>query len=247
MRTSSDTSGTASGTASGTVPDGTAPALSKSQQAYRFLQHRILTQEYSPGYRLVLNKIADELGMSVVPVREAVRRLEAENLVTFERNVGAHVKMVDDAQYRHSMQALGVLEGAATALSARHLTTDDIGNARRLNDQMIRCLEQFDPHTFTALNQRFHTVLFSRCRNPRMLELVHGEWARLGQLRESTFAFVPGRAHESVQEHEDILRLIEDRAPLSEIEKAVRRHRCATLESYLVHEHPEEARDLPDW
>lgn len=241
------TSGRTSGLASGTRPEGTAPALSKSQQAYRFLRQRIVTQEYSPGYRLVLNKIADELGMSVVPVREAVRRLEAENLVTFERNVGAHVTMVDDSQYRHSMQTLSVLEGAATALSARHLTGEDIAGARRVNEQMIRSLEQFDPHTFTALNQQFHTMLFSRCPNPRALELVHGEWARLGQLRDSTFTFVPGRAHESVQEHEDILQLIEDQAPLSAIERAVRRHRCATLEAYLLHQHPEETRDLPSW
>jgi len=73
-----------------------------------------------------------------------------------------------------------------------------------------------------------------------MVTLVESEWARLGHLRASTFSFVPGRAHESVQEHENIVRLIEIGAPLGEIEKVARRHRSATLDAYLVHEHPDD-------
>ena len=102
---------------------------SKSQQAYQWIKERIARQEFTPGYRLVLGAIAKELDMSVVPVREAIRQLEAEGLVTFERNVGAQVSMVDDSQYRYSMQALSILEGAATALAARRLTADDIAAA----------------------------------------------------------------------------------------------------------------------
>ena len=80
---------------------------------------------------------------------------------------------------------------------------------------------------------------------PRMLDLVHAEWGRLGHLRDSTFSFVPGRAQESVREHENILVLIETGAPLGEIEKAARRHRSATLDAYMIHEHPDEALGLP--
>ncbi len=220
-------------------------ALSKSQQAYRWVKERIANQEFTPGYRLVLGSIAGELDMSVVPVREAIRQLEAEGLVTFERNVGARVSMVDDSQYRHSMQALSILEGTATALAARRLTADDLRAARRINELMIETLEHFDPRAFTALNQEFHVTLYSKCANPRMLELVNAEWGRLGHLRDSTFSFVPGRAQESVREHENIVQLIETGAPLGEIEKAARRHRAATLDAYMIHEHPDEALGLP--
>uniref|UniRef100_UPI0028A1BA3E GntR family transcriptional regulator n=1 Tax=Kocuria sp. TaxID=1871328 RepID=UPI0028A1BA3E len=92
--------------------------LGKAQYAYEWIKVQILEQAFTPGYRLVLANIAQTLGMSVVPVREAIRRLEAEGLVTFERNVGARVSMVDGEQYRYSMEALGILEGAATAQSA---------------------------------------------------------------------------------------------------------------------------------
>lgn len=222
-----------------------AESLSKSQRAYHWIKERIALQEFTPGYRLVLGTIAGELDMSVVPVREAIRQLEAEGLVMFERNVGARVSMVDDTQYRFSMQALSILEGAATALSARALNADDVRRARSVNELMIETLDHFDPRAFTALNQEFHAILFERCANPRMLELVRSEWARLGHLRDSTFSFVPGRAAESVREHENILRLIENSAPLGEIEKASRRHRSATLDAYMIHEHPDEALGLP--
>ncbi len=221
------------------------PSRSKSQIAYHWIKERIARQEYTPGYRLVLSTIAKSLDMSVVPVREAIRQLEAEGLVTFETNVGAQVSMVDDSQYRESMQALSILEGAATALAARRLSEDDLRKARDINERMIESLGHFDPGLFTALNQEFHATLFSKCTNPRMVTLVEAEWARLGHLRASTFSFVPGRAQESVREHENIVRLIEIGAPLGEIEKVARRHRAATLDAYLVHEHPDETLGLP--
>lgn len=219
--------------------------LSKSQQAYGWIRDRIVNQQYTAGYRLVLGSIAGELDMSVVPVREAIRQLEAEGLVMFERNVGARVAMVDDAQYRFSMQTLSILEGAATALAARSLTESDIRDARAINQRMIETLADFDPHRFTALNHEFHSTLFAKSANPRILDLVNAEWGRLGHLRDSTFSFVPGRAQESVQEHEGILQLIEASAPLGEIEKAARRHRAATLDAYMIHEHPDEDLGLP--
>lgn len=218
---------------------------SKSQRAYHWIKDRIANQDFTPGYRLVLGTIANELDMSVVPVREAIRQLEAEGLVTFERNVGAHVSMVDDSQYRFSMQTLSVLEGAATALASRNLTEDDVRRARAVNELMVETLDHFDPRSFTALNQEFHALLFAKCANTRLLDLVDNEWARLGHLRDSTFSFVPGRAAESVREHENILQLIEKGAPLGNIEQAARRHRSATLDAFLIHEHPDEALGLP--
>ena len=115
----------------------TATSQSKSQRAYHWIKGRIANQDFTPGYRLVLGSIAKDLDMSVVPVREAIRQLEAEGLVTFERNVGARVSMIDDSQYRHSMETLAILEGAATALAARHLTADDVRHARELNHRLV--------------------------------------------------------------------------------------------------------------
>ena len=209
-------------------------AGSKSQQAYEAVKARIVEGTYSPGYRLVLGTIAKDLGVSVVPVREAIRRLEAEGLVTFERNVGATVAGIDPTEYLYTMQTLSIVEGAATALSAPLIDTVAIARARAVNEEMRDCLNHFDPVRFTRLNQDFHSILFEHCPNPHILDLVHRGWNRLAALRSSTFRFVPGRAHESVNEHEALLQLIESGATADEIEKAARLHRSATLDAYLA-------------
>jgi DNA-binding GntR family transcriptional regulator len=211
-------------------------ATGKSQLAYQSIKQRISDGTFSPGYRLVLGRLAEELGVSVVPVREAVRMLEAEGLVTFERNVGAQVAMLDPGEYRTTMQTLSLVEGYATASSAPFMTSDDIARARAVNDRMAASLSHFDPVEFTRLNLEFHGVLFEHCPNPHILELVQRGWARMRALRESTFSFVPGRAQGSVDEHSRLLDLIEGGASPLDIELAARNHRLATLDAFLAHQ-----------
>lgn len=207
---------------------------SKSEQAYQAVKARIVEGTYTPGYRLVLGSIAKDLGFSVVPVREAIRRLEAEGLVTFERNVGATVAGIDPTEYLYTMQTLSIVEGAATALSAPLIDPAAVARARAVNEEMRTCLDHFDPVRFTQLNQDFHSVLFEHCPNPHILDLVHRGWNRLAAIRSSTFRFVPGRARDSVDEHENLLKLIENGADAEQIEKAARLHRSATLDAYLA-------------
>ncbi|HEY5320636.1 MAG TPA: GntR family transcriptional regulator [Galbitalea sp.] len=213
-----------------------ATTLSKSQRSYQWIRARIADGSYTPGYRLVLGQIARELDVSAVPVREAIRMLEAEGLVTFERNVGAQVAMIEETEYLYTMQTLSLVEGAATALSMPHILAEDIARAREVNAEMVQCLQDFHPHRFTELNLEFHSILFERCPNPHLLDLVHRGWGRLNALRDSTFSFVPGRAEESVGEHEQLLALIESAADPLEVELAARAHRTGTLDAFLAYQ-----------
>lgn len=216
--------------------------VSKSQLAYQWIRERITNGTFSPGYRLVLTSLAIDLSMSVVPIREAIRELTAEGLVTFERNVGARVAMVDAWQYRDAMQVIGIIESAATALAAPHLTAEDVSRARHLNEMMRASLGDLDSRLFSALNAEFHHTLYAKCPNERLLEIVEVEWARLRHLRDSIFTFVPGRAPSSVREHDALVDLIERGRPVEEIEQAVRVHRTTSLDAFLTqrpaHSHP---------
>lgn len=216
----------------------TAADPSKSARAYEWLRERISSHDYAPGYRLVIAPIAEALEMSAVPVREAIRRLEAEGLVTFEHNVGARVTLVDEQEYIHTMQTVGLVEGLATALAAPLLAPADLDRARGINERMRGLLQDFDPTRFTRLNQDFHTVLFQRCGNPHLLELVHRGWERLSGIRNSTFAYVPNRAIHSVDEHDALLELIAASAEPLEIELATRTHRWRTMDAFLEARHP---------
>ena len=210
--------------------------VSKSQLAYEHLRDGITRGGYGPGYRLVLDQLARELRMSVVPVREAIRRLEAEGMVTFERYVGARVAAIDPVDYQDTCQTLAIVEGAAVALAQPHLAAADLAEARAINDRLREGLADFDPVRFTRLNEAFHRTLSDPCPNAQLRNLVDGGWRRLAGLRRSTFGFVPGRAHASVAEHDALLALLTDGAAPADVEAAVREHRLAGMRAYLDRE-----------
>jgi DNA-binding GntR family transcriptional regulator len=206
---------------------------SKVDLAHDLIRSRIRDGAYTPGYRLVLGTLAKELGVSTVPVREAVRRLEAEGLVEVVRNVGATVRGLDPVEYRWAVETLAVVEGAAAGMAAAHLPPEALAEARRLNDAMRAGLDDLDPLRHNRLNQQFHRALTDRCPNPHLLDLVDRGWTRVSALRSSVFSFVPDRAAESVREHDALLDLVERGAPPAEIEAATRAHREATVRAVL--------------
>ncbi|MCX2970237.1 MULTISPECIES: GntR family transcriptional regulator [Streptomyces] len=204
---------------------------SKAELSYELLRSRILDGTYVPGYRLVVNQLAKEAGISTIPVREAVRRLQSDGLVEVVRNVGARVATFDATQVEHSLQVLARLEGYATAISAPHMGPKDLAASREINEGMFQALEAFDPAAFTALNRDFHFSLYRHCPDRHLGALLESEWARLDHMRRSTFTFVPGRARRSVEEHADLLRLIETGAEAREIERVACDHKIATAEA----------------
>jgi len=204
--------------------------VSKSQLAYEHLRDGITRGGYGPGYRLVLDQLARELRMSVVPVREAIRRLEAEGMVIFERHVGARVAAIDPGDYQDTCQTLAIVEGAAVALA--QLSAADLAEARAINDRLRQCLADFDPVRFTRLNEAFHRTLSDPCPNAQLKNLVDGGWRRLAGLRRSTFGNAAGRAHASVAEHDALLTLLTARASPADVEAAVREHRLAGMRAH---------------
>ena len=189
---------------------------------------------YTPGYRLVLATIAEELGVSVVPVREAIRRLEAEGLVTFERNVGATVSGIDHTEYLYTMQTLSIVEGAATALSAPLIGAADVARARAVNAEMRECLQHFDPVRFTRLNQDFHASCSSTA--PTRTSWTSSTGAGTGWRRCATRPSASSRAGPTSR-WTSTRRCCGSSRPApapDEIEKAARRHRTATLDAYLA-------------
>jgi len=211
-------------------------AQSKAEQAYVILKTKIMDGSYGPGHRLVIDQLGREHGISSVPWRESLRRLEAEGWVDIVQNVGALVKTFDTNAWKHSIRLLARLEGLATALSAPNLSADDLASARDLNRQMADALANFDTIRFGRLNRQFHIVLCSRCDDDRLSGLVEHEWTRMDIIRRSAFWYAPGRAMASITEHDHLLDLIEGGADAEVIETAARKHEIATLDAVLAHD-----------
>lgn len=209
--------------------------ISKSEAVYRELRQRITSGRYVPGFRLVLGQVARELGVSVVPVREALRRLEAERLISFTPNVGAEVAAIDVSDYADAMQVLALLEGSATALAAPHMGDAELTEAAEVNERLrgLAHSVSFDPRLFTDLNQRFHQIVCGPCPNPHLRDLLTTEWERVAVIRRNVFAFEPVRSEKSVGEHDQILALIREGAPAADIELAARKHKLRTLREFV--------------
>lgn len=215
------------------VTVGPGAPTSKADHAYTVIRDGITSGQCKPGSRLVIERVAREIDTSVVPVREAVRRLEAEGLVVYTRNVGATVAGVDLARYPEIIEGVAVLEGAAIGFATPHISARDIKRARSLNATLRRSLEAIDPVAFSELNHQFHETLYRRCPNRHVLGMLVTQWELLRRTRVSVFALIPERALTSVAEHEHLLDLIEQGQPATAIEAFVRGHRSTTARTLL--------------
>jgi DNA-binding GntR family transcriptional regulator len=206
--------------------------LGKQERVYSILRSRILEGAYGPGHRLVIDALARELEVSQMPVREAIRRLEAEGWVLYTRNQGAQVAPVDAVSWSEAMTTMAVLEGFATALAAPHLTPADLARMRAANQAMQEALEELDAVTVSTQNQAFHAVVHGRCPNTHMRRELQGIQERLNSLRHSIFGYIPARGTSSVTEHAGLLAMLERGDDVAVIERAAREHKLNTVAAF---------------
>jgi DNA-binding GntR family transcriptional regulator len=207
-------------------------AASKLERTYTLLRTRIIEGVYSPGHRLVIDALARELEVSQMPVREAIRRLEAEGWVTYQRNQGFQVAPIDAHSWTEAVATLAVLEGYATALAAPHVRKEDIARMGELNALMLEAIEQLDVLAISRHNQAFHQVIYDRCPNGHLRRELQTIQERLNTLRSSIFMFIPTRGRASLAEHEELVRRIEQGADPLEIEMLAREHKMHTVAAY---------------
>jgi DNA-binding GntR family transcriptional regulator len=221
------------------------PPTTKQQRVYDTLRERILNGAYGPGFRLVIDAVAAEAGVSTVPVREAIRRLEAEGLVIYRPNVGAQVAPAEPELFEDELSVLALLEGYATAGAAPHLTDADIARLRETTDLMVAAMERMDPLAFGLHNQEFHAVFAERCPNRPLVEMLREVERRLDAIRRTVFVHIPYRGPESVAEHRDLIGLLEGGARSDRIERAARGHKLRTLESFRAWQREHESGSPP--
>jgi DNA-binding GntR family transcriptional regulator len=210
--------------------------VNKQERTYTVLRDRIHSGAFAPKARLNIDALARELGVSAIPVREALRRLEAEGWVKFQPNVGAIVAPVDATTWEQEMTAAAILEGAATAEAAAHLRPADLARIRKLAAEMDAVAVGGDPVKFSRLNRRLHAAITGRCANGYLLELLGQTNTRLDRIRDTMFTYLPARSAAAADEHARLIELLEAGDP-AEIEPFARWHKLQTVEAYrALHE-----------
>ncbi|HWV87612.1 MAG TPA: GntR family transcriptional regulator [Capillimicrobium sp.] len=202
---------------------------SKQERVYEVLRRRILDGTYPPGYRLVIDTIGQELEVSPMPVREAIRRLEAEHWVVYQRHAGARVAPRDAESWAEAIESLGLLEGFVTARAAPFVTDEDLARMREIDELMLEDVEALDVLALTEHNEAFHRVLWDRCPNRILRREVELAAQRLTAMRSTIYFPMAGRGRTSIEEHADLIALLEARAPAEEVERFAREHRLKTI------------------
>ena len=180
------------------------------QQVAEQLRQRIFQHVLEPGAWIDELKIAEEFGISRTPLREALKVLAAEGLVTMKVRRGAYVTEVSAKDVRDVYHLLALLESDAAAVVAATASDEGLATLQALHDELAA--QRGDALQFFAINERFHMQLLALANN-RWCDQVVADLRKVMKLNRHKSLFRQGRIDESFQEHAAIMQALRERAP----------------------------------
>ncbi len=175
------------------------------RQAYRTIKARILENRYQPGHQILEQQLADDLGMSRTPVREALIRLHEEGLVELIPRRGMRVVPLSPEDMREIYEVLTALEVAAVELaSQRSLTDEDLTSLDDALQAMETKLGEDDLDGWATADASFHKALITLAGNKRLALMAATLADQVHRARMITLRLRP-RPILSIQEHREVL------------------------------------------
>jgi DNA-binding GntR family transcriptional regulator len=145
-----------------------------ADRVYATLRGRILSGELTSGTQLSIYRLADELGVSRTPVREAVLRLADNGLLTVERNRGITIGTTSLRDIREIFEYRLMIEVPAVTIAAVRGTTEFRARIRELADEMDAAVDAADRPRFIAADRAFHAEITRQLNNPRLSSALSG-------------------------------------------------------------------------
>lgn len=142
--------------------------LSQGGIAFAKIMAAIADGGFRPGDRLREVDIAERLSLSRTPIREALRRLEAENIIEHRPRIGAVIRTLSQTEVVELYEMRLVFERTAAELAAKHAVAAEVDALANLNDQIAATTE--NPAKAAAINQQFHRAIYLAARNRFLLE-----------------------------------------------------------------------------
>ncbi len=206
------------------------------------LREGIAAGRYEPGQQLRQENLAHDLGVSVPPVREALKTLEAEGQVIYAPRRGYFVAQLRRAELREAYRIRDLLETEATVRAVGSLTRDDLARMRGAVRDMGRAHRSADVAAMTAANRRFHFTVFDAAAMPRMADMIRVLWDGTDRYRSLYFATAAHRNRVRT-EHAAIMSAVASGDADAAVELS-RQHREHALEA-LCDALPAETDQLP--
>lgn len=170
---------------------------------FESMREAILSGVLEPGERLMEIQLAEEMGVSRTPVREAIRKLELENFVVMIPRKGAYVAGVSSKDVADVFEIRSALEGLAAGLAAERITEDELEQMERV--LFYRSKEgELDLEQIVQTDTDFHALVYSASRNQRLIQILANLREQIQRFRATSLA-VPGREKLALEEHRMIV------------------------------------------
>ena len=156
-------------------------------KTYQTLHQWLTVGRFLPGERLKIRQVAEELGVSVMPVRAALQRLAAEGALVNIPNCGVMVPKLKRAQFDDILQTRILLEGQAAELGAYRMNEADMNKMAVLNQNMARAIDANDIKAYLDANEEFHVTLYRASGSPMLMELIESVWLKVGPISNQLF------------------------------------------------------------
>ena len=206
----------------------------KTEVVHERIREEIIAGRIKPGQRLVMSDLAKDFGLSEIPVREAIRRLESEGIVQFTPHVGAVVSEINEKEFLEIYIIRIELESLATRLAAPHIKRKDIDFLYNLIQKAETAIKQSKNEKLGPLNKDFHLKIYQAAPYPYLFGMIVSLWEKF-ELTKSVFAYVPKRAVPSWNEHKSIVDALKtnDAELASSLVRKQKLRTMSALEKYL--------------
>lgn len=177
---------------------------------FNTLRQAIITGEFAPGERLMEISLANRLGVSRTPVREAIRKLELEGLVIMIPRKGAQVARITEKNLRDVLEVRTVLEEFATVLACERIDEAGIRDLRQALDEFVTAVESGDILAIANKDEHFHDIIFHATNNDRLIYIINNLREQFYRYRMEYVKDIRQRSL-LVEEHRELLNAITNR------------------------------------
>lgn len=189
---------------------------------FNTLRQAILRGELKPGERLMEIQLANKLGVSRTPIREAIRKLELEGLVLMIPRKGAEVAEITEKSLKDVLEIRRALEDLAVRLACEKITKEELKELKKAGDEFKKVLKSQDITEVAEADVRFHDVIYMATDNPKLIQLLNNFREQMYRFRVEYLKKDEVRP-QLLEEHDEIIKYITE-GNKEEAARVVTRH-----------------------
>ncbi|MFZ5646213.1 MAG: GntR family transcriptional regulator [Bacillota bacterium] len=201
------------------------------EMVFESLREAIIQGRLKPGERLMEMQLAEEMGVSRTPVREAIRKLELEGFVVMIPRKGAYVSGISVKDIVDVFEVRAALEALAAGLAAERVTDKELEELERSLVQATELGDKAELDAIVETDTNFHELIYKACRNERLVQIVTHLKEQIQRFRTTSLS-QPGRSKDALYEHRAIVEAISERN--TDLAQALAREHVENAEQSLL-------------